>query len=140
MAELKATSYPKIAACACGALTVTVTAPPQMVHACACLACQRGTGSALSYSGFFSESEVKINGKTTSWRRSSEAGRWQESFFCPTCGVTVFTRLEALPGVVCVSAGCFGAQDFPAPGRLYWSSRRHHWLELPGGIERIETQ
>ena len=46
-------SYPKTAACACGALKVTVTAPPQMVHACACLDCQRGTGSAFSYSAFF---------------------------------------------------------------------------------------
>jgi hypothetical protein len=140
MAEHDPASYPKTAACACGALKVTVMAPPQMVHACACLECQRGTGSAFSYSAFFSEAAVKVSGKSTRWRRSSDAGRWQESNFCPTCGVTVFTRLEALPNVVCVSVGCFSAPDFPAPGRLYWNSKRHHWLDLPSGIERVETQ
>jgi hypothetical protein len=140
MGHNDAASYPKTAACACGTLNVTVTAPPQFVHACACLECQRGTGSAFSYSGFFAEADVKVSGKPTSWRRSSEAGRWQESFFCPTCGVTVFSRLEALPGIVCVSAGGFGAQDFPRPGKLYWSSRRHHWFEVPSGVEPIETQ
>src|SRR4051812_19164189 len=133
-------SYPKTAACACGGVTVTVAAPPQMVHACACMNCQRSTGSAFSYSAFFPESAATIGGEAKCWRRSSDAGRWQESNFCPTCGVTVFTRLEALPDILCVSVGCFGAPDFPGPGRLYWNSKRHHWLELPSGIERVETQ
>jgi len=133
-------SYPKIAACACGQLTVTVNAPPQMVHACSCVDCQRGSGSAFSYSAFFPESAVKTGGAPTRWRRSSEAGRWQESNFCSTCGVTVFGRMEVLPAVVCVSVGCFANPDFPGPGKLYWSSRRPHWLDLPAGVELIETQ
>lgn len=102
--------------------------------------CQRSTGSAFSYSAFFPEPAVKVSGEHKSWRRSSKAGRWSEANFCPTCGVTVVTRLQALPGMVCVPVGCFGDPDFPGPGKLYWSSRRHHWLDLPTGIERIETQ
>ena len=62
MAEQYAAAYPKIAACACGGLTVTAQRAPQFVHACACLDCQRGTGSAFSYSAFFPESAVKIGG------------------------------------------------------------------------------
>jgi hypothetical protein len=133
-------SYPKTAACACGALTVTATAPPQMIHACACLNCQRGTGSAFSYSAFFPESVVTVGGQARRWRRSSEAGRWQDCDFCPTCGVTVLSRLEVLPGIVCVGAGGFADPDFPGPGKLYWSSRRHHWLDVPNGVEPVETQ
>ena len=132
--------YPKTAACACGGLTVTVDAPPQMVHACSCQDCQRGSGSAFSYSAFFPESAVNIRGEQKLWRRSSQSGRWQECGFCPTCGGTVFSRLQALPGVVCVPVGGFGDPDFPGPGRLYWSSRRHRWLDVPAGIEPVETQ
>jgi hypothetical protein len=132
--------YPKTAACACGQLKVTVSAPPKFVHACACLDCQRQSGGAFSYSAFFDEAAVRAEGPSQSYRRTSEAGRWQESNFCPTCGVGVLMRLEALPGIVGVSAGCFGDRSFPPPGRLYWASRRHHWLELPDGIERLETQ
>ena len=140
MAEQDPPAYPKTAACACGGLTVTVSAAPQFVHACACLECQRSTGSAFSYSAFFPESVVKVSGELKSWRRSSDAGRWNEGNFCPTCGVTVFSRLEALPEILCVPVGCFNEPDFPRPGKLYWSSRRHHWLELPIGIVRVETQ
>jgi hypothetical protein len=140
MTQSDPVSYPKTAACACGGLTVTVTEPPQMVHACSCLDCQRGSGGAFSYSAFFPESAVKVVGTPTRWRRSSAAGRWQETSFCPTCGVTVFCCLEALPGIVGVSVGCFADPDFPGPGKLYWSSRRHRWLGLPAGIEHVETQ
>jgi hypothetical protein len=140
MTEHHAASYPKTAACACGALTLTVTAPPQMIHACSCQDCQRGSGSAFSYSAFFPESAVAVKGPATLWRRSSQSGRWQDCSFCPTCGTTVFSRLEALPGVVCVSAGCFGDVNFPGPQKLYWSTRRPHWFVMPAGIEPVETQ
>jgi hypothetical protein len=140
MAENNIASYPKTAACACGKLTVTVTAPPQIVHACSCFDCQRGSGSAFSYSAFFPESAVQAAGDSTRWRRISDAGRWNESSFCPTCGVSVFTRLELMPGIVCVSAGCFSDPNFPEPTKLYWNSRRHRWLDLPPGTEPIERQ
>jgi hypothetical protein len=132
--------YPKTAACACGGLTVTVTGPPQMVHACSCLDCQRATGSAFSYSGFFGEDAMRVSGEVRSYRRSSEAGRWQDMDFCPVCGVCVFCRLEALPGLVGVSVGCFADPDFEKPEKLFWASRRHRWLDVPATIEAVETQ
>jgi hypothetical protein len=140
MTEQTSAAYLKTAACTCGGLTLTASAAPQFVHACACLECQRSTGSAFSYSAFFPESAVKIAGPFKSFRRSSDAGRWNEANFCPTCGVNVFARLEALPNILCVPVGCFSDQDFPAPGNLYWDSKRHRWLDLPSGIGRIETQ
>lgn len=139
MAELA--SYPKTAACACGKLTVTASAPPQFTHACSCLDCQRRSGSAFTYSAFFDEAAVRVDGPSQTWRSSSsQAGRWSDVSFCPTCGVSVFMRLEALPKIVCVAAGCFADREFSPPGKLFWTSRRHHWLELPDGIERVDTQ
>jgi hypothetical protein len=134
-------AYSKTAACACGGLKVTVSAPPKFTHACSCLDCQRRSGSAFSYTAFFDEAAVDIDGQSRAWRNSSsEAGRWSEVHFCPTCGVSVFMRLEALPKIICVAVGCFADPSFAAPGRLHWSSRRHHWLDLPAGIERVDTQ
>ena len=132
--------YPKTASCTCGGLTVTVSAPPQMTHACACLECQRGTGSAFSYSAFFAEDAVRISGDVRGYRRSSEAGRWQETDFCPVCGVCVYCRLEALPGMIGVSVGCFADPGFEKPQKLYWASRRHRWLDVPTMLEAVETQ
>src|ERR1044071_6160732 len=106
-ANNRSASYPKVASCMCGALTATVSAPPKMTHACCCLDCQRGSGSTFSYSAFFAEGDVQTDGASQSYRRTGDSGRWQESTFCPACGVRVVTRLEALPGLLGISVGCF---------------------------------
>lgn len=136
----KPADYPKTASCLCGGLTATVSAPPRMTHACSCLDCQRGTGSAFSYSAFFAEDAVQIGGQVRSYRRTADAGRWQELDFCPTCGGCVFCRLEALPGLVGVSVGCFADPNFEKPEKFYWASRRHRWLDVPAALEAVETQ
>ena len=111
-----------------------------MTHACSCLACQRGTGSAFSYSAFFAEDIVQTAGERRSYRRTTDSGRWQETTFCPVCGVCVLTRLEALPGIIDVSVGCFADPGFDKPQNLWWASRRHHWFEPPPGVEPVDTQ
>ncbi len=42
--------------------------------------------------------------------------------------------------MVGVPAGCFADGQFPVPTRLYWATRRHHWLTLPAGVEVLDTQ
>ena len=132
--------YPKTAACACGALRVTVAAPPDTIHACSCLDCQRRSGSAFTYTAFFPEAVASVAGEHRSWRRSSEAGRFHESNFCPTCGNAVFCRLEAWPGVIGVAVGNFADPAFDKPAALYWTMQRHGWLATPDGAADVERQ
>ena len=129
------------ASCGCGGLKVTVSGAPLNVHACSCSACQRDSGSAFTYTSFFSESAlVAIEGEYRHWRRTASSGRWIESSICPKCGATVFRHWEALPGILGVPVGCFADPSFPGPAKLYFSSLRHHWLSFPKDVETVETQ
>jgi hypothetical protein len=131
----------RVAACACGTLRVTVRGEPARVNICSCHQCQRRTGSAFSYTAFFAEGAVvAIEGDHRTWRGFADSGRWQDYNFCPICGVSLFSRMESMPGMIAVGAGAFADQDFPAPPKFYWSSKKHHWLALPEGIEALETQ
>ena len=56
--------FPKTAACACGALSVTAAASPAQVHACSCLECQRRSGSAFTYTAFFAAADVSVRGNS----------------------------------------------------------------------------
>ena len=38
----------------------------------------------------------RSNGDVKTWRRISKSSRWQDCFFCATCGVTVAARLEVI--------------------------------------------
>lgn len=130
----------RTATCGCGAMTVTAKGDPLDIYACSCLNCQRESGGSFTYGAIFPEESVVIRGEQKVWRRSVDSGRWLESLFCPTCGVTVCYRMEAWPEVIGVSAGCFADPEFAKPGKLYWASRLHHWLDFPEGIERVDTQ
>jgi hypothetical protein len=131
----------RVASCACGALRVTVRGEPARINACSCHHCQRRSGSAFSYSAFFPDAAVvSIEGERRDWRGFADSGRWHDYSFCPACGVMVFFRMEWLPGMIMVAVGCFADQDFPAPPKFYWSSRKHRWLTVPEGIEALETQ
>jgi hypothetical protein len=130
----------RTASCACGSLTATVRGEPASVYACSCLTCQRKSGSAFSYAAMYPEAAATIAGAHTLWRHQGDSGRWLENMFCPACGGTVAFRCEAVPGIVGIPVGAFADPDFTPPQRLYWASRRHHWLPIPLGVEAIPTQ
>jgi hypothetical protein len=130
----------RTARCGCGQLSASVRGAPVGVYACSCLNCQRTSGSAFSYSALFPAAAVTVAGARTVWRHESNAGRWVESEFCPTCGMTLCFRTEAYPGIVGIAAGGFADPDFAPPEGLYWASRRHRWLNFPDGVELLATQ
>ncbi|ODR99733.1 hypothetical protein AUC69_08985 [Methyloceanibacter superfactus] len=117
-----------------------VQGEPLDVYLCSCTDCQRGTGSAFSYAALFPEAAVSIAGERRQYTHRGDSGRAIDSTFCPTCGTAIAFRAEGLPGTLGVPVGCFADPGFPRPSKLFWASRRHHWLELPDTIALIETQ
>ena len=130
----------RVAKCCCGALAVTTRGEPLDVYVCSCTECQKGSGSVFSYGAVFPEAAVSMTGENKTFRRNSDAGRFIESYFCPSCGTTVMFRAEGFPGAVGVSVGCFADPNFAKPSKLFWASRRHLWLNLPEGVALIDTQ
>ena len=123
----------------CGELSATATGEPAGVYICSCLDCQKLTGSAFSYCAVYAEENVTtVGGKT--WRYHGDSGRWLETVFCPTCGGLVCYRVEAYPGTIVISVGCFADPDFPKPDTLYYASRRHPWVKVPDGIDAFDEQ
>lgn len=121
----------RIASCGCGSFRLTVSGEPRRVYLCACSQCQRATGSAFAWRAIFPESAiVAIEGESSVWRRSSDAGRWNEQVFCPGCGGLVFMRAEALTDAISVSVGSFADPTFPPPASAHNRSRKPGWYCL----------
>jgi hypothetical protein len=131
---------PKTASCACGALRVTTTVAPEVVNACSCFNCQTRSGSCFTYTAFFPNDGIKIEGEMRCYREVRAAGRWHEVSFCTICGVAVISRLEVFPQLTGVAVGCFSDPRFEAPSGFYWSRRRHHWLAAPSRMRVVEEQ
>ena len=72
------------AACVCGAVRVTIEAPPAFIHDCNCGLCRK-VGAAW---GYFPFSSVATAGDTLAFERRDKENAGSEIHFCGTCGTT----------------------------------------------------
>jgi hypothetical protein len=121
----------RVARCSCGGLSLHLSGDPRRIYGCACIECQRATGTAFAYRAIFADEAVReVVGEVRSWRRISDVGRWIDQHFCPGCGTLLYMSAEALPGAISVSMGCFVERDFPAPAAIHNLHRAAPWLDL----------
>lgn len=127
----------RTASCSCGGLRLSFRGEPLRVYACACLECQRATGTVFAYRArFHAEAVVEDVGERRRFRRITDKGHWMDQIFCPTCGTLIYMEAEVMPGALVVSVGCFSDPDFAPPAALFWARRKHGWYELDGAIDQ----
>jgi hypothetical protein len=123
------------ASCSCGQLRLVAHGEPVRVSMCHCYACQRRTGSTYGAQARFPAGNVEITGTSTEYVRVGESGNGCHFHFCPTCGATVFYRLDD-EATCAVPVGAFADNTFPPPRFSVWEERMHPWVGVPEGAER----
>lgn len=124
-----------IAACHCGAVTVTVAdgVPLGVVNMCHCQACQRRTGSQFGSIVWIPEAMAAMTGETRAYARASDEGRRFTSHFCVTCGSNIAFNAEKNPGMLGIAAGAFADPGLTPPRVSVWEENRHPWVAVPEG-------
>jgi hypothetical protein len=125
------------AGCSCGQLKLAARGDPVRISVCHCLACQRRTGSVFGAQARFAQDSVTIEGNAREYVRVADSGNRVTCRFCPDCGATVYYTLDAVPGFIAVPIGAFADPQFPAPRISIYEERRHEWVRVPDGAERL---
>ena len=125
----------RTASCSCGQLKAIVTEDPIRVAVCHCLACQRRTGSVFGAQARFRSGAVSIEGQSQQYVRVGDEGSKITFNFCPTCGATVYYRIDEEN--VAIPVGAFAEPGFPAPTFSVYEERKHAWVALPDNIEHM---
>ena len=126
----------RVATCQCGALTAACEGEPVRVSVCHCLECQKRSGAPFASQARFPADRVTLTGQSNVWSRRGDEGGLGEFHFCPTCGSTVWYRVEGLPDMIAVAVGAFADPSFPPPHYSVYEERQHPWIALLGdGIE-----
>jgi len=138
----------RTASCNCGQLRVTCTGPdPDRVVMCNCYLCQKQTGSPFSLQARFPNEQVKIEGKSTTWKFpidgagptsyrtcagsdgiTDSAADVVTSHFCPDCGSTVYYFRKSDPARTGVRVGTFADPTFPPPMGSGFEEYAHPWV------------
>ncbi|UWM82625.1 GFA family protein [Rhizobium sp. SRDI969] len=127
------------AQCACGALKLMLSEPPQLTALCHCLACQRRTGAPFSANAFYAIGCVEISGTSTEFIRTAESGRKVRMHFCPTCGSTVYWKADAAAFWIGVAVGSLADPAFAPPAMSVFEQSKHNWVQLDEAVEHFQS-
>jgi hypothetical protein len=131
----------RTASCQCGQASLTVSGEPSLVTACNCNWCQRRSGSVFSVASRWPiEQVVSRRGDTSTFQRLGASGGRVTLGFCATCGSTVTTELDAMPGVIGIPVGAFADPTFPPPQYVVWCDQKAAWVEFPAGAVMLSDQ
>jgi hypothetical protein len=130
----------RIAQCACGSASISVSGEPRMHGVCHCTNCKRRTGSAFGVSAYFLRSDVvDSRGETLVYAFHHAAENHdQQRHFCRRCGTTLYWYTSAHPHLIGIAAGCFPEHSLGEPTVSFTSSKRLPWVSLPGSWKFLE--
>ncbi len=126
-----------IARCRCGGLTLTLEGRSRLVVACHCLDCQRRTGAPFGVGAFYPEGAVAISGTPKEFTRDGASGGRVHSYFCPTCGSTVYWKADRLPSLIGVAVGTMADPTYPAPVISVFEQSKHDWVQIAVAAEHF---
>jgi hypothetical protein len=106
--------------CQCGSLSATAMGEPQIVGVCHCEECQRRTGSVFGIGAYFPKQHVELEGPRTVYTRKGESGLDLRCSFCPPCGTTLSSELDAFPHLCGIAVGAFNGAKFQPPTHPWW--------------------
>jgi len=119
------------AQCQCGALSLETEGEAESIVICACVECQRRSGSPFGEGAYYSRAQLAIRGEAREYVRQTDAANSFHSFFCPSCGSSVYFFSSRDPNRVGVAVGAFADPNFPTPHRSVFEERKHSWVGLP---------
>lgn len=103
--------------CLCGAVTFAGDVEIAFAANCHCTDCRRATGAAYATLVFASTDGLSIEGKTASFRHSSDRGSQLDKVFCPSCGSPLFSVNAAREGLIGIRIGVLDQAQAFAPER-----------------------
>ena len=91
--------------CLCNKVTYSCNTEPIAIFNCHCNDCRKATGSVFGTNLFFSENNVEVNGKLSSFKHISDSGSTMTKFFCPYCGSLMFRKNSSKEKIISTRAG-----------------------------------
>jgi hypothetical protein len=89
---------------------------------------------------YYPADSVTIAGEATRYERPTATGGRFQTFFCSTCGSTVYARAGKHPDLIGVAVGAICDPAYPAPVRSVWEDGKHHWVVMPEAAQRFPRE
>ena len=123
---------PANGSCQCGECRYSVSAPAYVAYACHCTECQRLSSSAFASLMHVPSESVELTGGSPATReRTADSGNVLETWFCSSCGSTLFARNSSRPRVRTIHIGTLEHAERVEIEAHIWVKGKWPWVEVP---------
>ena len=116
--------------CGCGAVRYEISGAPVFQNHCQCRDCQRKSGTGHGSYLTVNRDGVKVTGAAKGWDIVADSGNVKTSFFCPTCGSSLYITFKAMPQFMAVHAASLDDPSQFKPQAVTYASRGLGWDKL----------
>jgi len=123
--------------CLCGDVTFEYDGPLGPVSLCHCSQCRRTHGSAFSASAPVQRVHFRIlSGEDRITEFESGPGKYRA--FCNRCGSQLYSRVDAIPGILRLRLGVINEPLGKAPAAHIYVGSKSDWFEITDDIPQYE--
>jgi len=126
--------------CLCGAVKLSISAPPLGARTCWCRLCQHLGAGGPTVNVIFPAEAVGVDGAVSWYESVADSGNRMARGFCPKCGSGVFSKSAALPHLLIVRAGALDDPNLIAPTRSIWTAQAPKGACIDPRSEQFEGQ
>jgi hypothetical protein len=126
--------------CACGAVTLTMSAAPLATRQCWCRQCQTIAAGGATNNAIFPADSVHIEGALASSTWTAASGNTLAFHFCPVCGTQVYGQSSARPQMKTVRFGVIDQPHDLAPQAVIWTADAPAWAVFDPELDHFERQ
>ncbi|GAA3566780.1 GFA family protein [Marinobacter xestospongiae] len=123
--------------CLCGAIKYQYDGPVGPVSLCHCQRCRRAQGGAFSASAplqavrfQFTEGEDQV--------REFESLPGKYRAFCPSCGSPLYSRVDAIPGIVRLRVGTLDGDLGKGPASHIYVGSKSDWFQITDDLPQYD--
>ena len=113
--------------CLCGQVHYESNLPSAFMGKCYCKDCSNESGTGHITTVAVPDAGLKVMGSLSEYTKLSDGGSRLTKFFCGTCGSTLFTRPEKLPGLVVIRAGTLDDRSVIVPQLQMYVAQAPAW-------------
>jgi hypothetical protein len=125
-------NIPADGSCQCGTCRYTVEADLYVAYTCHCTECQKLSSSAFLSCMHVPSERVRItHGSPLTHKRTADSGNVLDTWFCPSCGSSLFAENSARPRIRTVHIGTLAHPEDVEVNAHIWAKRRLPWVSLP---------
>jgi hypothetical protein len=122
--------------CLCGAVSYEVSGEPVFGGNCYCNDCRRASGSHVAVMAY-PETALKLSGDAKEFASKGDSGMAIARGFCANCGSQLYSKTQAMPGMILLKAGTLDDPEHFKPGMSIYASRAPSWDQPPANLPQF---